>query len=67
MTDDREHCFNCGGTYDQETGDHLDDGECVCCECCCECMACLYGPRDGVGLTEAQRAPARAFLEGGAR
>ena len=42
------HCGNCSGTYDEETGDYLDDRECVCCECCCTCLACEYGPRDGM-------------------
>lgn len=36
-------------------------GECVHCECCCDCMGCLYGPRDGMTLTEEQRAPIAAY------
>jgi hypothetical protein len=42
------HCGNCSGTYDPDSGDYLDDRECVCCECCCTCLSCEYGPRDGL-------------------
>ena len=42
-------------------------GECVHCECCCDCMGCLYGPRDGVGLTAEQRAPIADFKPGDAK
>lgn len=35
-------------------------GDCVHCPCCCACMGCLYGPRDGMLLTAEQRAPIAA-------
>jgi hypothetical protein len=41
-------------------------GDCVHCPCCCTCLGCEYGPRDGMELTEAQRAPIRAIADGGA-
>jgi hypothetical protein len=67
MTDDAEHCYNCGGTYDWRSGDVLDDGDCVHCECCCTCLGCEYGPRNGLGMTDEQRAGARAIADDGAR
>ncbi|MEU8158133.1 hypothetical protein AB0B94_31145 [Micromonospora sp. NPDC048986] len=42
-TDDDWCCRNCSGTYDEESGEHLDDRE-----CCCTCLGCEYGPRDGM-------------------
>lgn len=36
-------------------------GDCVCCECCCSCLGCEYGPRNGMLLTAEQRAPIAAF------
>lgn len=32
-------------------------GDCVHCECCCDCLACIYAPHDSVPLTPEQRAP----------
>lgn len=52
---DEEHCGNdCGGVY--EDGFRVDEpDDCVHCECCCECLGCEYGPRDGMQLTPEQR------------
>lgn len=52
------HCHGeCESTYDDE-GELLDEGEeCVHCDCCCPCLSCEYGPRNGMLLTEEQRAP----------
>lgn len=36
-------------------------GECVHCPCCCSCLGCEYGPRDGMLLTEEQRVPIAAY------
>lgn len=67
---DGPHCV--GGTdyEDEPTGfrtprqtpctDVEGSGECHHCPCCCDCMGCLYGPRDGMLLTEEQRAPIAA-------
>jgi len=58
--DDTVHCYHhthdsdCNdGTYD-ESG---EEDECVHCECCCDCMGCLYGPRESVLMTPEQMAP----------
>ncbi len=60
--DDEMHCGNCLGTRDPDTGEHNDDSEeCYHCECCCECMACIYAPQDSVGLTDEQRASIAAL------
>jgi hypothetical protein len=67
MTDGREHCARCKPTRDAWTGHQEDDVECVHCECCCECLGCEYGPRDGLGMTDEQRAGARAIADNGAR
>lgn len=66
--DDGLHCSGaCGGTVDPETGERNDDeGDCRHCECCCECLGCEYGPRNGLGMTDEQRAPALAIAEAGA-
>lgn len=57
-----EHCHGeCGSTYDEESGEVIDDGvDCAHCECCCACLGCEYGPRDGLALTAEQRAPIAA-------
>lgn len=67
--DDGLHCSGaCGGTVDSETGERNDDeGDCRHCECCCECLGCEYGPRNGLGMTDEQRAPALAIAENGQR
>lgn len=37
-----EHCKNdCGGVYDEDSGDYEDSVDCVCCECC-TCTSCSY-------------------------
>lgn len=65
LDDGREHCRS-GWQYgedDEEDGraapctDVDAGGECVQCECCCESLAMLYGPPNGMLLTEEQRAP----------
>jgi len=53
--EEQDHCLpGAGGApcTDVDAG-----GACVCCECCCTSLAMEYGPRDGLGLNEAQRAP----------
>lgn len=44
-----EHCYH--PTRGSDTGDwdddFDDDADCVHCECCCTCLGCEYGPRDG--------------------
>jgi len=68
MTDrtfDGDHCVR---GYDPDTElatsctDGLNGSDCVACECSCTSLAMEYGPQNGLGLTEEQRAPARAFL-----
>jgi hypothetical protein len=45
---EEDHCiYPCG---DVDAG-----GDCVCCPCCCQCLGCEYGPRDGMLLTAEQR------------
>lgn len=60
-SDDILHCHGeCGNTY-VNLG-LIDEGEeCAHCECCCECLGCIYAPRDSVPLTEQQRAPITAY------
>jgi hypothetical protein len=67
IDDTIEHCGNdCGGTY--EDGELIDDPmDCVCCECCCQCLGCVYAPRDGVPMTDGQRAPIAAMKLGETR
>lgn len=50
--DEGWHCFRC-----VESEPDADDAECVHCDCCCQCLGCEYGPRDGMQLTAEQRAP----------
>lgn len=73
-SDERDYAEEAANRGDMREQDHCiqpcgDDevGDCVCCECCCSCLGCEYGPRDGMPLTDEQRAPAVEFLEGGAR
>lgn len=59
-TEHDEHCGNdCNGVRyaDGQIADDPNPEECVHCECCCECLGCVYGPRVGMPLTEEQRAP----------
>jgi hypothetical protein len=58
---EQDHCIRCMPTRDPWTGHEEDDVDCVHCPCCCECLACEYGPRDGMPLTAEQRAPIAAF------
>ena len=55
------HCHGeCENTY--EDGELIDEGEeCAHCECCCECLGCLYAPKESVPLTPEQRAPIAVF------
>ncbi|GGN74044.1 hypothetical protein GCM10010112_43790 [Actinoplanes lobatus] len=55
-----EHCHGeCTNTYDAETFELIDEGEeCAHCDCCCPCLACEYGPRDGMLLHPEQPNPA---------
>lgn len=42
-----QHDDRCGGYYDMcESGP--DDDYCCHCDCCCTCLGCEYGPRDGM-------------------
>jgi hypothetical protein len=65
--DSTQHCRP--GGYDDEAqrqtpcSDVDNGGECVHCGCCCECLGCEYGPRNGMGMTEEQRAGAAAIAE----
>lgn len=58
--DDIEHCEHhqhdelCGGAYGECDWDYGAD-HCVCCECCCTCLGCEYGPRDGMLLNPPPR------------
>jgi hypothetical protein len=60
---DEEHCGNnCGGVY--EDGERVEEpDDCVCCECCCDCLACIYAPQDAMLLTAEQRAGIGAGLD----
>lgn len=63
MTDeDGWHCHGeCANTYDDD-GELLDEGDnCAHCDCCCECLGCIYAPRDSVPMTAEQRAPIAAM------
>ncbi|HEV2927569.1 MAG TPA: hypothetical protein VGW74_02670 [Propionibacteriaceae bacterium] len=44
--DDIEHCIHPGSYTDDDPME--DDAYCVHCECCCTCLGCEYGPRDGM-------------------
>lgn len=63
IDDDMEHCQGeCASTYDDETGELIDEGgDCAHCECCCDCLGCIYAPRESLGLTEEQRTPIAAM------
>lgn len=66
MTDNELHCGNdCGGTTDEADQWDPTDEDCVHCECCCTCLGCEYGPRDGMLLTEEQRAHIGTPVPGG--
>lgn len=54
------HCHGeCANTY--EDGELIDErGDCAHCDCCCDCLACIYAPQDGMELTAEQRAPIAA-------
>ncbi len=43
------HDSECGGYYD-DCAYEDDDDYCTHCECCCTCLGCEYGPRDGLLL-----------------
>ena len=57
---DEAHCYHHDFWDCDECRDGVCDREaidyCVCCDCCCTCLACEYGPRDGMLMTEQQRA-----------
>jgi hypothetical protein len=40
---EEDHCIRC-----DSSSDDYDPAECICCPCCCECLACEYGPKVGV-------------------
>jgi hypothetical protein len=56
---EQDHCIRCVASRDPESGGSHDD-DCVHCECCCACLGCEYGSRDGMPLTAEQRAPIAA-------
>lgn len=71
---DDEHCYHhqhddrCGGYY-EDCDDHANDS-CVHCPCCCTCLGCEYGPRDGLIAVESAtpaQAAALGELQGGNR
>ena len=46
-----DHCFHHACDMDNDAcaaGDCADEDDCICCECCCTCLGCEYGPRDGM-------------------
>lgn len=49
---DADHCFHHTCDPDDRddcaAGDCYDSDDCVHCECCCTCLGCEYGPRDGM-------------------
>ena len=67
-TREPDHCI-AGYDPDEERQTRCTDmdngGDCVHCECCCLCLGCEYGPRDGMLLTDQQRAPIAEFPAGG--
>lgn len=64
---DGPHCYHhqhdseCGAEYGDCDDDASDD--CVCCPCCCTCLACEYGPRDGMLMYPDGPAPWLAKVE----
>jgi hypothetical protein len=65
---EQDHCMQ-GYDYEDERTTACTDvdngGDCVSCECCCTSLAMDYGPQNGLGLTDEQRAGARAIAETG--
>lgn len=47
MSDD-QHCTMSPRCGLLEDSDRYEGGECVHCECCCDCLGCEYGPRNGM-------------------
>lgn len=48
--DDGDHCIHATrGSYEDDWDG--EDDYCVHCECCCTCLSCEYGPRDGMPFT----------------
>jgi hypothetical protein len=47
MIDDDLHCIHTVRDSEFDDWDMADD-YCVHCECCCTCLGCEYGPRDGM-------------------
>lgn len=43
--DDIPHCYHPGSNTDDDVD---PDDDCVHCECCCNCLGCEYGPRNGM-------------------
>lgn len=44
-----DHCFHHQHTSECDDWCDGDEGDdCVHCECCCTCLGCEYGPRDGM-------------------
>lgn len=41
------HCDHAPWSWDEQEDGEYDD-YCVHCDCCCTCLGCEYGPRDGM-------------------
>lgn len=48
--DDDDHCQHTDRDSEYDDWDTAND-YCCHCECCCTCLSCEYGPRDGMLLT----------------
>lgn len=47
VDDEQVHCYHVDRISDDDDWEP-DDDECVHCDCCCTCLGCEYGPRDGM-------------------
>lgn len=62
--DEDDHCGDmCTGRYDEDGNWDEPDGECVHCECCCDCLGCVYAPQDGMLMFPDRAADAPAVAE----
>lgn len=67
MDDGEVHCYHHSHTSEcDEYGWDCDDvanDDCVHCDCCCTCLGCEYGPRDGMLMYPDGPAPWLAEME----
>lgn len=66
-----EHCFHhaCDPVDNDAcaAGDCGDEDDCIHCDCCCTCLSCEYGPRDGMLMWPDGNAEIAGWGDGGTR